>query len=460
MDFFKIVPENLFSLLSSKNKDIYLEGLFVIRKAYKQEMLIKRDDMAIMLIANLENRMMNLDDEDYSGERNLSSAAYFLLRRFEETGWIEKEDITNSFDVYINIPDYSIKILNALYEIIDITPREYNSYVYSTYSLLKTSNEEKNGYIFNALRKAYDNTHELLDELKSLLNNIRRYHSMLSDQSQVKGILQEHFNGFKELIDDKIYHPLKTFDSVPRFKTPIINILKSWMYDNEVINLMIDSAMLRNTYEDKEKVRDDIISMMGEIIDIYERIDSLLIEIDRKKAAYTRASVEKLQYLLNTDRSIKGKIIEILKRVSEDSDEELINELQTSINAFPQKFIDEYSLYYRAKRKFKIKSEPMALNKKIDEEALLKELDDFKERVRNTFSHKRVMDFMKLKFGDKQELLSSEIEIKDDEEFIMLILGALKYDETGSFYNLQYQNNYEYRNGYRIPDMIFTKKVK
>ena len=223
-----MIPENFFSILASKNKETYLDGLFVLRRAYKQEMIITKEQAAAMLISELEDKIMEmeLEDEEMMPERNLSALAHFLIRKYNQTGWIDVEYAADSFEEQITLYDYSIKILNTLYELIDTTPREYNSYVYSTYSLLKTANEEKDKYTYDALMQAYKNTNLLTDELKSLLNNIRRYHQALLEQSDVRGILKEHFDSFKELIEDKIYHPLKTLDSVPRFKTPIIDILK------------------------------------------------------------------------------------------------------------------------------------------------------------------------------------------------------------------------------------------
>ena len=51
---------------------------------------------------------------------------------------------------------------------------------------------------------------------------------------------------------------------------------------------------------------DDIIRRINEVSDIYEGLDEMLAEIDRKRTAYTRASLEKMRYLLTIDRSIKA----------------------------------------------------------------------------------------------------------------------------------------------------------
>lgn len=61
MKFFEIVPSNLFSILASPNKEAYISSLFVIRKAFKQEMSIRKDDLVAMLIGDMESEIMEME---------------------------------------------------------------------------------------------------------------------------------------------------------------------------------------------------------------------------------------------------------------------------------------------------------------------------------------------------------------------------------------------------------------
>lgn len=461
MGLFQVIPENLFSLLSSKNKETYLDGLFVLHRAYKQEMILTKDQVVSMLISELEDKIMEMDleGEEMVPERNLSALAHFLIRKFHQTGWIALEYATDSFEEQITLYDYSIKILNTLHDLLDTTPREYNSLVYSTYSLLKTANEERDMYTYNALIQAYKNTNSLVDELKSLLNNIRRYHQALLDQTEVKGILKEHFDSFKEMIEDKIYHPLKTFDSVPRFKTPIINILKVWLADPAMLDLLVTSARRRRQDKDEDALLEETIVMIEEIIGVYEGIDILLKEIDRKKAAYTRASVEKMEYLLNTDRSIKGKLVEILKAAGEKGEESRLQQMmQESLNLFPQRFLDEASLYSRQKPRAREPGQPLKMSQAVDDALLEKELDDLLNRAKNSYSTRRIMNFMERQFAGRQVIETGDLIIRGDEDFIMVILGILKHDEAAAFYRIEFLPGYLLVNGYRLPMMRLSRK--
>ena len=160
MKLFDFLPQNLFSILSSKNKEIYIEALFVLRKTFKQEMTIKKSDLISMIIASLDEKILEMDFSEEEVEENISiyeknlnnpsAIAHWLLRRLKETGWIEIEYQIDSFDENITLPDYSIKLINILYSFTDSTTREYNSYVHSTYSSLRTAEEERDKFMFTA----------------------------------------------------------------------------------------------------------------------------------------------------------------------------------------------------------------------------------------------------------------------------------------------------------------------
>lgn len=101
--------------------------------------------------------------------------------------------------------------------------REYNSYVFATYATLKSVADTPD-FAYTALNSAYNNTTKLVDELKTLYNNIRRYNQRVLNETNVNNILAEHFDRYKEQIYNAVYYPLKTIDSIPRFKTQF------WLY--------------------------------------------------------------------------------------------------------------------------------------------------------------------------------------------------------------------------------------
>lgn len=471
MKLFDVLPHNLFSILSSKNKEIYVEALLVLRKAFKQEMIISKSDLVSRLIDNLDETLLGVDltegypedgsaNEDEKNSISLSGTAHYILRRFKETGWIEDEYGVDSFEELITLPDYSVKLLNLLYSITDESVKEYNSYVYSTYSVLKTAQQDKDDYMYNALATAYENTVRLVDELKTLHNNIRRYHQTLNEYVTVNEVLKGHFDEYKNLIMDKIYHPLKTLDSVPRFRTPILKILEEWLADGMLRARMEEQAMLRGKYTTKEEATEDIILKIGEIIDTYESLDEMLEAIDRKNSAYTRASIERMRYLLNTDKSIKGKLVELLTRTAQSQGDEetaIVQMLADGVQLFKQGYLDEKSLYVRAVRNKKSEVKPLEVRTTSDEEGE-KDLAEFIHRAKKSYSHARIIAFVKEVMAGLNVIKSNEISLPDDEAFVLLMLASLKGQDKNVFYKVEYMDGYVENNGYRIPQLRLTRK--
>ncbi len=467
MKLFEVLPQNLFSILVSKNRNLYVDALFVLRKAFKQEMTINRSDLVAMLVANLDESMLEMDmeaekeefdsqEEGTKAGQGLSSTAHYILRRLRDTGWIEVEYQTDSFEENITLPDYTVKLINLLYSFTDETVREYNSYVYSTYSALRTADSERDDFMYNALLTAYDNTIKLVDELKTLHNNIRRYHQTLNSYATANDVLKGHFDEYKTQIMDRIYHPLKTLDSVPRFKIPITKILADWLADCELRQKIVSQAVIRGKYPSQDEAMDDIILKMGEISDIYDGMDGMLEEIDRKNNAYTRASIEKMHYLLNTDRSIKGKLVEILTSNTAGS-ERLQETLADSVNLYMQRFINEKSIYVKANRSLRKEGKPLGLPEN-EPEFGRDAVSGFMEKARKLYSHQKVIAFIDRIMTGKLIVNSSEIALQNDEEFILLILAALKNGEKSLLYKVEFLEGYLESGGYRIPNMRFIRK--
>lgn len=154
MNLFDILPENLFSILSSPNKKIYINALFVIRECFAQEMSIPKEGVAIAIASKMEDELLQIqvEDEEERIENSLSERAYYILRRLKWAGWIETEIEDRSFEENVILPDYTIEILNLLYSLTHKKNLEYNSYAYQTYATLKVAVEEENNRLYDATR--------------------------------------------------------------------------------------------------------------------------------------------------------------------------------------------------------------------------------------------------------------------------------------------------------------------
>lgn len=461
MDLFKLLPENFFSILASPNKHIYLASLMVLRRCYRDELSIRKTDYIAELIAELSRQSLDYQPEEdvELPEDNLSGRAHALLRKLVDTGWVEEEAQGSSFEDALIIPDYAVRVLNLFHDLTTDEHREYNKYVYSTYSVLKNADQERDDYLFEALDQAWRNTEALVSDLKSLLGNIRRYHQLLVEQANVRAVLAQHFDQFAELVEKKVYHPIKTFDSVPRFKAAILRILYSWREDVELKDTIADLALARNPgrFDDISAARLAAQQMLDEIIGHYEHLESLVEEIDRKHRRYLLAAHDRIQYLLQSDQTIKGKVVQLITTLPDLKEEDLSSLLEQHLQLYRVVHFTEQDLFTPRKRRAEFAPEPLAVRSAVDMEAVQKEVDSFTQRVRQSFDQRRILAFMERQFGDKTTLTSNDLAIDTQDDFILTLLAVLRHDDPGTFYHVRFGSQYILNNGYRLPEMTFRR---
>jgi len=450
MDLYKRTGERLFVPLTSKNKRIYIKALLLLYEQFKLEWRISRSELSAMLnnALNEEYELFQFDEED---DKSYSGFSKLIIRKLEETKWIEYEYGEKDFEQYIIIPEYALIFMEAIDEIVNGRVIEYNTYVFTTYSGLKLAETTGKDY-YSALLSAHNNTEELMKKLKTLLNNIKSYHKNLSVHSSIKAIAKEHFDDFKSAIADKIYHPLKTFDSVPRFKTPIIGIINDWLMSDVILDQIVSDGIKRKQFK-ADSAYNEVIFMMQSIIDKYDKVDSMLSIIDQKNTAYTKATVERMDYMLNVDGSIKGKLVRILQGINDHE--------QTSYETFNVSSLTSFnvaSMYKQRKTVERKTSEMDALP--TDEIDVSGEIYDLKTQIDSSYSNKKIMNYMRSLLDDIDEIHTDDIVIEDDDAYIKLILSLLKYDDKESFYDIEFKEDRILKNDYVVPGMVFKKKGK
>ena len=106
-----MVQDNFFSLLSSKNKRIYLASILQVFKVYETgtilgiEKKIVVDDLTYFLDSNSQYLYDIEDEEDEEANpQSKRELANYILRRMEECGWI-----------YVDVTNDYIEILNCHY---------------------------------------------------------------------------------------------------------------------------------------------------------------------------------------------------------------------------------------------------------------------------------------------------------------------------------------------------------
>ena len=460
MALFDKLPDRFFGILSSSKKELYVEALFVLRQAFLSEMEIRRDDFASMLMNYLESEMLTAEfpeEEDDSPAdmedlTSLSGKAYYLIRRLRDAGWLEVEFDSSTFEDYITVPDYSVTMMDVLYSLSQEKVQEYNSYVYATFAALENAGENPE-FRFQALLAAYQNTENLIRELKSLYNNIRRYQQRALNQMSANVLLAEHFDDYREQVVNAIYYPLKTIDSVPRFKHRLLKILNEWVLKEDTLEEIVRQGVERHVFVDEEAGREDALGMINYIADSYENVEETIAKIDQRHTSYTRASTERIRYIINSDQSARGKLVDLLQNVSRD--DRLQGQMEEAVHAYRHEFADHGSLYARVKRTKRTEGKPLAIKERPKNEGLV---ESFLEDVRKRYTNPKIDRYMLGLFGDRDSFMTAEIEMENDEEFILFLLGTIRGREKSAPFSVRFQEGNVDCGGYSLPQAVFRKK--
>lgn len=461
MGIFDVVPRNFFSVLVSGNREIYVDALMLLHQMFKFELNIRVDDYISSLISILEDKAFVPEDDDDVLESSLtpSGKARLILNRFVKTGWVDKEFLDGSFIEIITPRNYAIPVMKLLSELDDNSLHEYNSLVFATYSGLKQAKNEHVSQMYEAILSAKANTEQLEYELRTLYHGIRGYLRSIQEQNDVNLLLQNHFEAYKKM-SDQIYHPIKTMDSIHRYMAPIQNILSDILADENLMRIMRDRAMTIKKYEDGGEAEKEIISAIDYVLDAYQSVGGIVNEIDRKHSSYTKSSIEKIQYLMTADQTIKGKLVELLKTYANETSKNrntLGDMLERNIRVNRQEFVDGKSLYHKSVRSRRIDTTPLP----IEQDNTFSDfaMAGMLEQIKNGYPVARVRAFVDSLFANGAESIKSEhIPVNSDADFILLILAIVRANDRGMNYLVQMGEGRIDRNGYRIPNMIIRKK--
>lgn len=474
MNLFEVLPERYFSIFTSKNARIFAESILILFEMLESdESVINKNDFVRTLKEKGKSELDNLDltlEEDATDEDgtyivdNLSTKASFVVRRLEETGWINIAMDPETLDETIVLPVYSIYLLRAFKDIISDEETPYLSLVHATYSELKLEDEEQDELMYATLLKCYDNTKKLKVELVTLFHSIRIYQNKLGKMFETNDVLHDFLDVYKEKINDRYYHPLKTFDSVTKFKRPIISILENWLSNKEIRTKLIAQACLVSNKTNKEDIEQDIIAKINYITDTFSNINSLVSSIDKENSAYTKSSTNKILYLNNTDRSIKGHLENILKSYAKNVNNlsvlrKILTRMQDSIYFYEQGYIDPSSITLPIIRKARGDDVPLEIvNFDFANELIMR---DFLESTKNVYTDERIYEFVENAFGGEDELKIEDLPLPNFEAFLCLIFATIKKDEPNCFYDIELVDDMKIVNNiYVVPHFLFRRKEK
>ena len=445
---FDNLPSTFFNLLVSKNRDLYIDALFMLRKAIRQDLYITREDLAHRIALSLEDEIKeaNLDDEEDKFESedlsSTSSRALYIIRKLRDYGWINIDfNAKNSFEEYIAVPAYSTQAINFLYGLTNEAEQEYNSMVYSTYAALKMADTDSNDY-YDALLTAYKNTDRLNESLANLYYGIRSIEQRISENISINDVVSIHFNEYLLKLHDQYYHPYKTFDSIERFRMPILKMIRKWRNDTKIRKKIIDAC--KNKYPDKKA--DALYENVSKMFDyIYQTYD------------YTTSTIDKMKHLVSMDESYKGKITYLVKLLIENKQHEdvICDIIQENSILQVQEYASKEGLY--TKREIQINPE-LTVVEIVTEDKTGEDVNEMFDKIVQGYNLRRIKEFILSRMESQQEVTIEQIHIENDEDFVLAMLAMLRGDEKELPFKVEFDEGYIKVKNYLVPNLKFIMK--
>ncbi|TYO94784.1 Wadjet anti-phage system protein JetA family protein [Desulfallas thermosapovorans] len=437
MRLFDVIPEKLFSVLASPLKEDYAAILFKIYEQYLMTTFgIEREVLVDLIVDYIEEKEENdtfgqaleeeIWEESMDNPAGARGRAGFVLRKLETTGWLAVETYSD-YKQYVTLNDYAIRILETLEKIRENRQAEYQGFVFATYTLLHSAEADRQGNL--ALEKAYEQTEQLINGLKSLNHNIKRYIERVLSHKSPAEILRMHFEDYKREIIDRSYHRLKTSDNVSRYRPRIIKKINGWMGDDAWVKKAADLDVRRERYPDRDAALRELYRKMDYIRQSYLTMDNLLEEIDRRNVQYANASFLQLKYMLNSSKNAEGMMMDILAylarlRAEKRAGDPLPGHLEPLYSIFTQGYLDNGSLF--TARENSKNHQPVAMDavEGPGAEQKARRLAHYKEMLARRLTRERINDYVLDKLGDRADITAAELGVREAEDFLKLIYVA------------------------------------
>ncbi|MEF2955255.1 MAG: DUF5716 family protein [Blautia sp.] len=457
---FHVLPGNFFVPLASPNKIVYWECICKLFSVMDHQLSfgVEREVLVDELQYYFEQSVAaEIVEEDFAGADSRGKANG-ILRKLERYGWLEIET-DKSYVQRVNFKEYSVRVMKTLLEIEEGKQIEYQGYIYTIYSLVR-SNTDNPGVV---LLQILENTDLLITGLKNLNSNIKHYIDELTKHSTVAEIMDALFNDYITNIVDKAYHRLLTSDNVSKFRPEIIERLESRSKSRSYIEkAAAELAGLQET--DIETAKDNVYRYLHEIIEAFRNMDDILNEINQKNTQYQRAAINRAKFLLSGNEDIRGQIKELLIGIQEVMNEEKLElggiyeiaYLDSLVRIYSCGFLDESSLYSPIEGK-KVFEPQQMINREPDMELRQEKMRRMVEKMQRILSVEKIGCYVEECLGERKEMLATELPLSDVEDFVKIIYVRLYGQRKNMGYGIETTEEKEV-NGFRFRDFRIWRK--
>ena len=284
---FEYVPTNFFSLLASPTREMNADCLFITYDALRGRMSYAclKEEFVDLMTEYFENHYMNIPDDEIKGTPREKALA--MLARFKEFGWVNIDDDSGNYEVYVTYTDYAIRILQTLFDLDHLHDITYSGLIYAIANCFRHFDFE-HGYL--AFDNAYKQTMVLGEKLQNLNSSIKKYIQKIYDEKKnenLNGLLDTLLKDFQIEVVDRAYHNLTTYDNPAKFQLEIIDNIDNIMNNDNLVELIIHQIQDRQGV-DYEEAHYILHHQADYIKDSFDHIVDIMNEINLKHSRFVQ----------------------------------------------------------------------------------------------------------------------------------------------------------------------------
>lgn len=432
MSLFEKINPSFFTILVSKNRDIYIDLLLQIHDCIyrNQTMSMERSLLQDLLEDYVQDKKYEIDfreEAEYASieqELRQEKDVYdrdiqFLLRLFEKHTWISIDLHMDTMKKMVSLPYHTRVFISFVNDI--IKEREQIGYLIRIHASLKDMDDPiKIQDSYQHIRNAYADFKELILTLEQTNARIKDYYAIQVKKAST-GIYHDFFDVYYGDIVEGYVFPTLVEDSLKRFKNPVATILESLLYEEDMKEKIIDSAVSHYRVPSRKQAQESIEEMLYSMYNDLNIVETLTAQLVEGDTNYRRLAKQKIMYLCNSDQGLKGKLVDLILHMKDDPDNmcEIVND---NLHIQQIHYIEKDEVYTFDQRKRKTEKEVMT----FDFEDMQKDQKALEERIGfdriSQFSKESISAYYRDKLHGEKAGKLKDMGVKDMDDYIRSIL--------------------------------------
>lgn len=468
MSLIREIPDSFWGLFRSCNREIYMEALLRINDEYEYSNYYLSREVCIQTLNEcFSRRSIALMQDEYEGELDvLEPMATRVLGWLLRTGWLRKVEDYNSLTTNIVIPDYAAVMIEAMEKLTTEEEDATQVYIQNVYAILFSLKHDPRASV-SLLDTALINTRKLNKALQDMLHNMDKFFGSLLEQRFYGELLRDHLEGYVQEVVKRKYHILKTSDNFYMYKADIKRWLGQMREDSQWLAGLCSRSTRgrRADAQDGKELRNiepDVLEKLDLIDRGFDDIEHRIANMDKEHSKYVRATVSRLNYLLNEDDDMKGLVIQLLNRIAASNGQDaMITAVGARMNLSQVDILSGQSLYKRRRKKADFQEGLQ--DEEVQEELSREELLDL-NKIKKRYSKKQIEEFIESRMKDGMLQVEADT-VQDEEDFEKLILAydysirkksAFQVIDAGT--DRDSQPEMIEGGGYRYPGLTFIRR--